>query len=156
GEETDTLDLEGEVVATSPHHPPLAAVAAVCAHFTGEIEQVPPAYPALKVDGKRAYDRARAGEEGAREPHKAASHSLALLGHGGETGDDASDGAEIYSTFAVRAGRPDGLDPAAAAPLELAERVTLVAEVSKGTYVRSLARDIAHALGTVGHVTYLR
>jgi tRNA pseudouridine55 synthase len=42
------------------------------------------------------------------------------------------------------------------APLETADSVTLVADVSKGTYIRSLARDIAHALGTVGHVTYLR
>src|SRR6187401_2772276 len=52
GEETDTLDLEGTVIATSDRRPPLAAVAAVCDHFTGEIEQVPPAYSALKIDGK--------------------------------------------------------------------------------------------------------
>ena len=56
--------------------------------------------------------------------------------------------------FATTAGRPDPYDPQA--PLELADSVTLVANVSKGTYIRSLARDIAHALGTVGHVTYLR
>jgi tRNA pseudouridine55 synthase len=60
----------------------------------------------------------------------------------------------LYSTFATSAGRPDPFDPAA--PLELADSVTLVAHVSKGTYIRSLARDIAHALGTLGHVTYLR
>ena len=46
--------------------------------------------------------------------------------------------------------------PDTTAPLELAESVTLLAQVSKGTYIRSLARDIAHALGTVGHVAYLR
>src|SRR5690606_12750560 len=185
GEETDTLDLEGEVVATSPHRPPFAAVAAVCEHFTGEIEQVPPAYSALKVDGKRAYDRARAGEEVALEPRKVTIHSLTLPGTGRGTADEAgaggagpggssSDGSRnpgvavhpashgsppragegLYSTFATTSGRPDGLDPSSAL-LELAERVTLVAEVSKGTYVRALARDIAHALGTVGHVTYL-
>ena len=49
---------------------------------------------------------------------------------------------------------PTDADPAA--PLELVDAVTLVAHVSKGTYIRSLARDIAHALGTVGHVTMLR
>src|SRR6187402_787038 len=43
-----------------------------------------------------------------------------------------------------------------AGPIELADSVTLVADVSKGTYIRSLARDIARALGTVGHVTMLR
>ena len=62
--------------------------------------------------------------------------------------------AEVRSAFATTAGRPDPYDPQA--PLELADSVTLVARVSKGTYIRSLARDIARALGTLGHVTYLR
>jgi tRNA pseudouridine55 synthase len=149
GEETDTLDLEGEVVATSDHRPPLAAVAAICEHFTGEIEQVPPAYSALKVDGKRAYDLARAGEEVELDSRLVTIHSLSLLREDDEVRD-----AGLYSAFATTAGRPDPFDPAA--PLELADSVTLVADVSKGTYVRALARDIAHALGTVGHVTYLR
>ena len=63
GEETDTLDAEGEVVATSDARPKLDQVEAVLPRFTGEIEQVPPAYSALKIDGKAAYARARAGEE---------------------------------------------------------------------------------------------
>ena len=63
-------------------------------------------------------------------------------------------GPELTSTFATTAGRPDPYD--VAAPLELADAITLTAHVSKGTYIRSLARDIALALGTVGHVTYLR
>ena len=67
-------------------------------------------------------------------------------------GDDS--GAGLVSTFQTTAGRPDPYDPQA--PLELADSVTLVAHVSKGTYIRSLARDIARALGTLGHVTYLR
>ena len=61
--QTDTLDLEGKVIATSDHLPTLAEIEAVLPRFTGPIEQVPPAYSALKVDGKRAYDLARAGEE---------------------------------------------------------------------------------------------
>jgi tRNA pseudouridine55 synthase len=146
GEETDTLDQEGQVVATSDRRPPLAAVAAICAHFTGEIEQVPPAYSALKVEGQRAYDRARAGEEVELESRRVTVYSLASLIEGSRPA--------LESAFSTTAGRPDPFDPAA--PLELADSVTLVAEVSKGTYIRSLARDIAHALGTVGHVTYLR
>ena len=63
GAETDTLDAEGAVVATSERRPTPAEVEAVLPRFTGAIEQVPPAYSALKVDGKRAYDLARAGEE---------------------------------------------------------------------------------------------
>jgi tRNA pseudouridine55 synthase len=119
GAETDTLDAEGEVVATSDVRPTLAEIDAVLPRFTGPIEQVPPAYSALKVNGQRAYDLARAGEDVA---------------------------------LATRAVTVFALDVLAGA----GENVTLRAHVSKGTYIRSLARDIAHALGTVGHVTYLR
>lgn len=147
GEETDTLDAEGKTLITSVHRPPFAAIAAALEHFTGEIDQVPPAYSALKVDGKRAYDLARAGEEVELKTRRVKIHSLELaVPH--------EDGGAIRSAFATTGGRPDPFDPAA--PLELADSVTLVARVSKGTYIRSLARDIAHALGTVGHVTMLR
>ena len=62
GVETDTLDLEGKVVAQSDVRPTLADLEAVLANFTGPIEQVPPAYSALMIDGERAYDLARAGQ----------------------------------------------------------------------------------------------
>ena len=146
GEETDTLDAEGEVVARSDRRPPLAAVAAICEHFTGEIEQVPPSYSAVKIDGQRAYDRARAGQEVEMKTRAVTVHSLAMAGGGHHL--------PLDSAFATTAGRPDPYDPSA--PLELADSVTLVAKVSKGTYIRSLARDMSHALGTVGHVSYLR
>src|ERR1700733_10500900 len=55
GEETDTLDAEGAVVATSRVRPLAAEVAAILPGFTGEIVQVPPAYSALRIDGRRAY-----------------------------------------------------------------------------------------------------
>ncbi len=147
GEETTTLDTEGEVTARTDRRPPLAAVAAVLDHFVGEIEQVPPAYSALKVDGKRAYDRARAGEEVEMKSRLVTIHSLEFPSGAGRMDD-------VDSTFDTTVGRPDPYDPAA--PLELADTVTLVANVSKGTYIRSLARDIARSLGTLGHVTYLR
>ena len=118
GAETDTLDGEGTVVATSGRRPGPAEVEAVLPRFTGPIEQVPPAFSALKVDGKRAYDLARAGEEVTLANRKVTIHALAVTGNG-------------------------------------ADEVTLEARVSKGTYIRSLARDIAHALDTVGHVTML-
>src|SRR4051794_12000234 len=60
GTQTDTLDVEGRVVATSDHRPTLAEIEALLPRFTGPIDQVPPAYSALKVEGKRAYARARA------------------------------------------------------------------------------------------------
>ena len=119
GEETDTLDTEGEVVGTSDHRPSEVEIAAILPRFTGLIEQVPPAYSALKVDGRRAYDLARNGVEVALATRSVTIHALDIL-------------------------RTDS------------DTATLRAHVSKGTYIRSLARDIARALGAVGHVTYLR
>jgi len=146
GVETDTLDSEGEVVARSDHRPPMAAVAAVLEHFTGAIEQVPPAFSALKIDGRRAYARARAGEVVEMNVRAVTVYALAF--------SDARSDVPLSSSFQTTSGRPDPFDPTS--PLELADSVTLTAHVSKGTYIRSLARDIAHALGTCGHVTYLR
>ena len=62
GEARSTEDAEGEVTATSDVRPADAAIGAVLAGFLGEIEQIPPAFSALKIDGRRAYDLARAGE----------------------------------------------------------------------------------------------
>jgi tRNA pseudouridine55 synthase len=125
GEETDTLDGEGKVVAASEVRPDLDDVQAVLPSFTGAIEQVPPAYSALKIGGKAAYARARAGETVDLKARTVSVHELTLL-PAGEAGGD-------------------GL-----------QEITLAATVSKGTYIRSLARDVARALGTVGHVSYLR
>ena len=79
GAETDTLDLEGKVVATSDARPTLAEVEGVLPRFTGPIEQVPPAYSALMVDGRRAYDLARAGEVVELKSRAVTVHSLAIL-----------------------------------------------------------------------------
>jgi tRNA pseudouridine55 synthase len=62
GEETDTLDTEGAVTARSDHLPERAAIEAALPAFTGTISQVPPQFSAIKVNGERAYDRARKGE----------------------------------------------------------------------------------------------
>ena len=141
GEETDTLDAEGEVIAGSEIRPTLGQVEAVLPRFTGEIEQVPPAYSALKVGGKAAYARARAGEEVELKSRTVTIHSLSIR-HPRESGGPAFSEAQRNSRFR---GNDEGL-----------AEITLSATVSKGTYIRSLARDIAHALGTVGHVSYLR
>ena len=119
GEETDTLDAEGEVIERSDRRPTLAAIEAVLPRFTGPIEQIPPAYSALKIDGKAAYTRARAGEQLEMKARTVTMHELCLVSAG-------------------------------------TDEITLSATVSKGTYIRSLARDIARSLGTVGHVTMLR
>src|SRR3954464_11204176 len=76
GEETDTLDAEGTAGATSDVRPTTGQMESVLPRFTGEIEQTPPAYSALKIDGKAAYARARAGEELEMEPRRVTVHSL--------------------------------------------------------------------------------
>jgi tRNA pseudouridine55 synthase len=141
GAETSTLDTEGEVVATSDVRPTLADVEAVLPRFTGRIEQVPPAYSALKVGGQRAYDLARAGEVVELKARAVTIFSLSVQAEPVEALHFSSEGKDGPSTSSGRTGL---------------EEVTLEAHVSKGTYIRSLARDIAYALGTCGHVTYLR
>jgi tRNA pseudouridine55 synthase len=147
GEETDTLDAEGEIVATGDVRPNLDQVNAVLPRFTGVIEQVPPAYSALKIEGKRASDRTRAGEQLEMKSRTVTIHSLTirhpeLVSGSMNTGSENDDGQSSWMLDQVQ---HDGLD-----------QITLSAAVSKGTYIRSLARDLARALGTVGHVSYLR
>jgi tRNA pseudouridine55 synthase len=159
GEETDTLDTEGPVIATSDVRPTLAEVEAVLPRFTGPIEQVPPAYSALKVDGQRAYVLARSGQAVALKSRSVVIHSLTILpGTGRGTVEDGGgvSGAGPQDHLSDRGGSPLHHAAHGPPPLEGEDQVTLIAHVSKGTYIRSLARDIAHALGTCGHVTYLR
>ena len=118
GSATTTDDAEGAVVATSDIRPERAALEAVLPQFTGTILQRPPIYSALKVDGERAYDLARAGEAVDLPPREIDVDSIDLIEHGRE-----------QSVLDVTCG--------------------------KGTYVRALARDIAEALGTRGHVSML-
>ena len=125
GSQTSTDDREGEVIATSDNWPERAAIEAALPGFTGEIDQRPPIFSAIKVDGRRAYDIAR----------KAVADGLDSL-------------PELES-------RPVVVDR-----LELrdadAGSATFFVACGKGTYIRSLARDLAVALGTVGHVSRLR
>jgi tRNA pseudouridine55 synthase len=138
GTQTAGLDAEGEVVATSEMRPTMAAIEAVLPQFTGPIEQIPPAFSAIKIDGKRAYDLARAGEVVEMKARGVTIHTLSVRPELVEGRKSAWSGPSTSS------GRTE------------IDGVTLTAHVSKGTYIRSLARDIATALGTVGHVTMLR
>ena len=63
GQATNTDDAEGEVIATSDIRPEDAAIKEALNAFVGDVMQVPPAYSAVKIDGERAYKRARDGEE---------------------------------------------------------------------------------------------
>jgi len=120
GEARSTEDGEGEVTAASDARPADEAIRQALPRFLGDIEQMPPIFSALKVDGKRAYDLARAGETVELKPRTVRIERLELLG------------------------RPD------------ADHADLVVACGKGTYIRSLGRDLALMLGTVGHLSALR
>jgi len=119
GENTSTWDVEGEVTQSSEIRPTSDEIKAELPQFTGQISQIPPKFSAIKVDGKRAYDLAREGENITLKAREVFIEQFDLLAC-----DDES------ASFSVICG--------------------------KGTYIRSLARDMAAALGTCGHVTVLR
>lgn len=119
GQNTDTWDVEGDVTETSDVRPPENDILKALPQFIGDIEQIPPRYSAIKVDGKRSYDLARSGEVVELKSRKVTVERFELLEFHGES-----------ATFDVGCG--------------------------KGTYIRSLARDLAAELGACGHVTMLR
>jgi len=118
GEQRATDDAEGDIIATSSVRPTAEQIKSALPEFTGTINQIPPAFSAIKVDGKRAYDLARAGEEVDLKPRPVQIYELELT----ETTADTA-------TFRCVCG--------------------------KGTYVRSLARDLAEKLGTKGYISRL-
>jgi tRNA pseudouridine55 synthase len=79
GVETNTDDAEGEAVATGDRRPSRAEIEALLPAFTGAIDQVPPAYSAVKIDGERAYKLAREGEEVAIEPRRVQIDELFIV-----------------------------------------------------------------------------
>jgi tRNA pseudouridine55 synthase len=120
GEQRDTDDAEGAVIAHSAVRPDSAQLEAALPAFRGRIAQVPPTYSAVKVAGQRAYALARAQHPIELTPREVAVDAFDLV--------DVPDGD--HATFEVTAG--------------------------KGVYMRALARDLALAVGTVGHVVALR
>ena len=120
GEERDTDDAEGRAIASSDQRPSPEAIRALLPSYTGTIQQVPPRYSAIKIDGERAYDLARDGEV------------VELVARP----------VEITRLELIATPDPD--------------HAVLHAECGKGTYVRSLARDMGRALGCFGHVSALR
>jgi tRNA pseudouridine55 synthase len=112
GRTSDTEDIEGDVVPLeNPPQPTREQIEAVLPRFVGQIEQVPPAFSALKVQGKRAYDLARRGKEVKLAPRPVTIHAIDLL---------------------------DFQYP----------KLRLKITCGSGTYIRSLGRDLAVALGS--------
>lgn len=130
GQSTNTDDAEGDVTsAPGTAGVDAAALAAAIRDLTGPIDQVPSAVSAIKVDGKRAYARVRAGEQVALQARPVRIHSFDATGSPQHA--TADDGTAV---------------------VDLPVRI----ECSSGTYIRALARDLGTALGTGGHLTALR
>lgn len=119
GETSSTGDPEGEITHVSDTEPTHEAVLEALNGFRGPIEQTPPSFSAIKINGQRAYKLARKGEV-VEIPRRTVNVYELELG----------DYAYPY--------------------------VKLRAHVSSGTYIRTLAEDIGHALGTGAYCTELR
>ncbi|MCQ2108283.1 MAG: tRNA pseudouridine(55) synthase TruB [Fibrobacter sp.] len=141
GYETDTLEWDGEVLEQDSRAADSAsasavqitreALEAVLPQFTGDIEQIPPKYCAVKINGVRASDLMERGRNIELKPRKINISSLKVLD---VVANDATEGCsgKCIATF------------------------DLICECSKGTYIRALGRDIARALGTCGCVSGIR
>ncbi len=119
GEETDTDDEQGQVIARSDLRPAREEIEKLLPEFMGEIMQVPPKYSAIKVKGERAYDLAREGKDVELQARPVQIDRLEIL--------------VCEQDFCV-----------------------FEADCGKGTYVRSIARDLGQKLGCLGHITQLR
>ena len=131
GYETDTLEWDGEVVEQDDRSLSVtrADLEAVLPQFIGDIDQVPPNYSAVKIDGHRASDLANRGREIELKPRRIHIESLKVVGEGKVT--EGCTG-KCFATFDLKC------------------------NCSKGTYIRSLGRDLARALGTCGCVSMIR
>lgn len=107
---TDTEDMTGTILDTKEVNISIEEIGQTILKFVGEIEQIPPMYSALKVNGKKLYELAREGKVIERKPRSITIHSIAI------------------NTISL--------------PL-----VTMTVSCSKGTYIRSLCRDIGETLG---------
>lgn len=119
GEVSSTGDPEGEIMPVKGPKPTQELFKASFEQFCGEIEQTPPAYSAIKVNGQRAYKLARAGKEVVIEPRQVTISRLELVSYN----------------------YPE---------------IEIVADVSSGTYIRTLVEDIGQSLGTGAYTSALR
>ena len=125
GQRTDTGDLTGQVTESTGQLPTADQLQGILTQFTGDSEQIPPMYSALKRDGQPLYKLARAGIEVERQPRKIHLQDLAW--------------SDIQTNEAGRV-----------------VKANLSVRCSKGTYIRTLAEDMAVAVGSLAHLVALR
>jgi len=128
GEQRLTDDAQGSIISTSNHRPSHEAITAILPKFMGPISQQPPLFSALKIKGKRAYEMARMGEVFQESLREALALKIRLV---------------TIHDLALNS-------------IDSCDQATFIVTCGPGTYVRSLARDMAEVLGTVGYVSRLR
>ena len=151
GLETTTEDAEGEV--TAAHGCRIDDLSGdrlqkALAGLTGQIQQVPSAVSAIKVDGVRAYKRVRDGQDVELEARPVAIHELRLTGEPRQ--------AVVDLAGAAAGGVATGAETDGAEGEVQVVDLDVVVSCSSGTYVRALARDLGQALGCGAHLTALR
>jgi tRNA pseudouridine55 synthase len=120
GEARDTDDVDGDTTDVSESRPSKQDILSIIPEFIGTLQQIPPIYSAIKINGQRAYKLAREGSA----PEMSGRN------------------VEIYDLTLIECIDRD--------------HATLDVQCGKGTYIRALARDIAHKMGTFGYLTALR
>lgn len=157
GEQTDTLDPTGQVVKTAPL-PSLAALKKSLKKFTGKLMQRPPEFSAIKIGGKRASDLTRSGKEAALPERPIEVYEAQLLNaeldaafEGGDANEAAASNDSCHESDR---GASNDCGLANERALVKSARVRFL--VSKGTYIRSLARDIGLGCASVGRLETLK
>ena len=140
GRKTDTDDIEGKIIATSCHLPASPDISTALADFVGDIEQVPPLYSAIHVEGKRLYELARQGKTPAFLPVRK---------------------VHIYSIEEIDYRRDTVSVPeAASCPSSCTDTPGTLLELrihcASGTYIRSIARDLGDRLGSAACLAALK
>ena len=142
GERRDTDDGEGQIIATSDQRPNAADIEKLLPKYTGHIQQTPPQFSAIKVDGQRAYDLARGGEQVELKSREVFIETLEIIRHPGEGRDLHPNAQKIPASVGMTL---NGMD-----------HTSFRLSCGTGTYVRSLARDLGVVLGCQGYISALR
>lgn len=157
GEQTDTLDPTGQVVKTAPL-PSLAALKKSLKKFTGKLMQRPPEFSAIKIGGKRASDLTRSGKEAALPERPIEVYEAQLLDAELDAAFEGGDANEAAASndCGLTSDRGASNDCGLSNERALVKSARVRFLVSKGTYIRSLARDIGLDCASAGRLETLK
>ncbi|HCR86029.1 MAG TPA: tRNA pseudouridine(55) synthase TruB [Alphaproteobacteria bacterium] len=156
GAETDTDDAEGKIIKKCEKIPKIDEILAILPQFIGKIKQKPPIYSALKINGVRAYELARVGKAPEMKDREVEVFELGISSslRGADATKQSILISETQSPIDCFANARN--DTSVLLPASHFLPPIITATVSRGTYIRTLAKDIAAELGTLGHIDYLR